>query len=113
MLKYAIVIDETTKKCDVALGTDAAYYESQGMTLQDVAQDWRGQWYLAGHAPEKPAAVKAQEEIAELKEKLAKTDYAVIKIAEGAGTSEEYADIIAQRAQWRIRINELEAELAE
>lgn len=51
-------------------------------------------------------------EIAELKQKLSGTDYAVIKIAEGVATPAEYADIIAQRAVWRSRINELEAEIA-
>lgn len=45
-----------------------------------------------------------------LKNKLAATDYVVIKIAEGAATEEEYADVIAQRKEWRAQINELEAE---
>ncbi len=48
--------------------------------------------------------------IAELKANLSATDYVVIKIAEGAATTEEYTDIIAQRAQWRIEIRELEGE---
>ena len=46
--------------------------------------------------------------ISELKAFLASTDYAVIKIAEGAATPEEYADVIAQRQAWRAEINELE-----
>lgn len=50
-----------------------------------------------------------QTEIAELKKKLADSDYAVIKIAEGAATKEEYAELIKQRQQWRARINELGA----
>lgn len=50
-----------------------------------------------------------QQEIEELKENLEKTDYVVIKIAEGVATPEEYADVIEQRQQWRARINELEA----
>lgn len=45
--------------------------------------------------------------IADLKQALSDTDYAVIKIAEGAATKEEYADIIAQRQIWRAQINEL------
>ena len=47
-------------------------------------------------------------EIFELKACLENTDYVVIKIAEGAATREEYADVIAQRQEWRARINELE-----
>ena len=50
----------------------------------------------------------ASEQIATLKRKLAETDYAVIKIAEGAATAEDYADLIAQRQAWRAEINALE-----
>lgn len=52
-------------------------------------------------------------EISELKAQLAATDYAVIKIAEGAAEREEYAGVIAQRQEWRNRINELETEFGE
>lgn len=52
--------------------------------------------------------IEAQKEIAELKTKLAQTDYIAAKIAEGAATKEEYAAEIAQRQAWRARINELE-----
>lgn len=49
-----------------------------------------------------------------LKSKLSETDYAVIKIAEGAATREEYAAVIARRQAWRDEINRLEkAEAAE
>lgn len=48
--------------------------------------------------------------IAELKRFLFDSDYAVIKIAEGAATKEEYAELIAQRERWREEIRELEGE---
>ena len=48
--------------------------------------------------------------IYQLKMQLSVTDYAVIKIAEGAATADEYANVIAQRQQWRQEINALEAE---
>lgn len=48
------------------------------------------------------------ERIAELKSQLADTDYAIIKIAEGAATVEEYATLIAQRQAWRTEINQLD-----
>lgn len=47
--------------------------------------------------------------IAELKAKLTATDYAVIKIAEGAAAKEDYASLILDREAWRKEINELEA----
>lgn len=58
-------------------------------------------------APEMERIATAQE-IAELKAKLAATDYISAKIAEGAATREEYAGKLAKRAEWRHRINELE-----
>ena len=62
--------------------------------------------YIASH-PE--PVVTPEEEIAELKAKLAATDYQAIKYAEGYFTDEEYAEMRAQRQAWRDRINELEA----
>lgn len=50
-----------------------------------------------------------EERIAELKEKLAETDYIACKIVEGVATKEEYAEAIEQRQIWREEINELEA----
>ena len=55
-----------------------------------------------------PEAERSAERIAQLKLRLAETDYAIIKIAEGAATAEEYAEVIAQRQEWRAEINELE-----
>lgn len=46
--------------------------------------------------------------ITELKKLLANSDYISCKIAEGAATREEYAEIIAQRQAWRNEINQLE-----
>lgn len=57
--------------------------------------------------PEKECA------ILDLKKKLADTDYIACKIAEGAATLEEYAEIIAQREEWRTQINELMGEVAD
>lgn len=62
------------------------------------------------HDPAPATEPTAAEQIAALKAKLAATDYAIIKIAEGAATAEEYADTIAQRREWRDKINALEAQ---
>ena len=55
MKKYAKVINEETKACEVGLGDNTSFYKSLGMTLQDVEQAYNGSWYLEGYAPEKPA----------------------------------------------------------
>ena len=55
MKKYAKVINNETKECQVGLGTNIEFYKSQGMTEQDVEKAYNGSWYLTGHAPQKPA----------------------------------------------------------
>lgn len=57
------------------------------------------------------AAERAKMRIEVLKVQLAETDYAVIKIAEGAATAADYADLIAQRQAWRAEINDLEGRI--
>ena len=42
---------------------------------------------------------------------LTSTDYIAAKIAEGKATTEEYAEKIAQRQQWRDDINAAQAEI--
>ena len=57
------------------------------------------------------AAERAKMRIEALKTQLAETDYAVIKIAEGAATAADYAELIAQRQTWRAEINDLEGQI--
>lgn len=82
----------------------------------DVLTESQWNAHLAEIAP-KPltAAQKAKQEklaeIARLKGELAKTDYCVIKIAEGVATPEEYAEVLTNRAAWRAQINALEEEV--
>ena len=54
MKKYAKVINEETKACEVGLGTNKAFYQSIGMTEMEVEQAYDGNWYLKGYAPQKP-----------------------------------------------------------
>ena len=72
--------------------------------------------FLSKQAPKTPvqqnkAVWKNQKRIAELKKKLADTDYQAIKYAEGELSAEEYAETREQRKAWRAEINALEAEL--
>lgn len=73
MLKYARVVDENTKLCEVGLGDNDEFYRSIGMAMQDVEEGYNG-WYLAGYAPEKPFAVKAGEVRCLRDQYLAETD---------------------------------------
>ena len=54
MKKYAKIINEETKLCEVGTGTNSAYYQSIGMVEMEVEQAYDGSWYLKGYAPEKP-----------------------------------------------------------
>ena len=58
--------------------------------------------------PPPTEAEKARWRISELKSYLSKTDYVVIKIAEGEAEASEYAEILAERKAARKEINELE-----
>ncbi len=52
-------------------------------------------------------AAERQEQ--ELLQKLRDTDYVAAKLAEGVATKEEYADVLAERAECREQINGLRA----
>ena len=63
MKKYAKVINEETKACEVGLGTNEQFYISIGMTELDVQQsDIDNNWYLASMCPMKTDEEKEQEE---------------------------------------------------
>ena len=65
MLKYAKIINQETKQCEVGLGTNTEFYKKLGMTEQDVEQAYNGEWYLVGYAPKKPQPT-VEEKLAQL-----------------------------------------------
>lgn len=94
-------------------------YENGGKDIQKVI-DIEGKPYVPAYTDieeihiyipytEKELEEKAaSREIAELKSKLAETDYKAIKYAEGFISEADYAPIRAERQAWRERIGELE-----
>ena len=54
---------------------------------------------------------RGERRIRELKEHLFRTDYYILKAAEGALELDEISEIVAQRAAWRKEINEIEEAL--
>ncbi len=100
-------------------GTGDKYYHAQNNYLDKPLTDENGIYnykLVDGRIAERTEADKApelsridsQREIAELKVKLAQTDYIAAKIAEDSATVEEYSEEIRKRREWRARINELE-----
>ena len=79
MLKYAKVINEETKQCEVGLGNNSEFYKSIGMTELDVEQGYYG-WYLKGYAQQKPLEELKAEKIQELKNNCMNYIYSVYPI---------------------------------
>lgn len=111
MIKYAKIVDEETKQCQVGAGANVKFYQSIGMVEMNVEQAYNGQWYVAGYAPAKPEPTeyeKAQARIAELKAEIAAVDYKQFKYLRGELTAEEWEELKAYIQTRTAEINELE-----
>ena len=97
MKKYAKVINEETKACEVGLGTNSAFYQSIGMTEQEVELGYNGSWYLAGYAPAKPEPTKEEQQKARENAYKAKVDPITCHI-QRLGDEEQTAEVIAEIA---------------
>lgn len=115
MIKYAKVINEETKQCEVGIGTNEDFYKSIGMEPLDVEQcDWNYQWYLSGYCPAKPEPTK-EEQITQLKQQLAtideKSNRSMRAILAETATADDrayLANLEAQAEDLRRQIHELE-----
>lgn len=86
-------------------GKDVAWIvDSPGMKAKDAWDEYETVMQFVLYDAKQLAEMR----ISELKQLLRDTDYVVIKIAEGAATTDEYADVIESRKEWRKEINELE-----
>lgn len=65
MLKYAKIINEETKLCEVGIGTNSKFYQSIGLTQMEVEQAYNGNWYIMGYAPKKPETSYIEKRLAE------------------------------------------------
>lgn len=105
---------------EVFVGTDTEWARNNGFVEMDVEQAYDGNWYVSGHAPDKPQSVIDEERIAELKANLAATDAIVLEMAENAmlnggnlvmPTGDEgtdYSTVLANRAAWRAELAQLQ-----
>ena len=95
MKKYAKVINEETKACDVGLGTNSAFYQSIGMKEMEVEHAYNGSWYLKGYAPAKPEPT-LEEQVAKLEAETGLTRIMrEMVLAENSGAS----DYVKAKAQ--------------
>ena len=98
MRKYAKVINEETKLCEVGLGTNSAFYKSIGMTEMEVEQAYNGNWYVEGFAPVKPEPTKEEQQKAREEAYKAEVDPITCHI-QRLGDEEQTAEVIAEIAQ--------------
>lgn len=105
MLKYAKLLNQETKEVSIALGTNAEFYKSIGMSEMEVEESYNKKWYLKGYAPQK---TDKKERINELHKLLQEADYWTSKRADGEYTEEEWAEKVAIRKAWRQELRELE-----
>ena len=66
MKKYAKIVNQDTKLCEVGLGDNAEFYQSIGMVEMEVEQSYDLGWYIVGYAPQKPLELYKQEKHTEL-----------------------------------------------
>ena len=101
MLKYAKVINEETKLCEVGLGTNNNFYQSIGMEELEVEQAYNGKWYLAGYAPAKPEPTKEEQRenrARAYKEEVDPITAHIQRLRDEEGTEKEVAELINERA---------------
>lgn len=97
-IKYAKVVNEETKICEVGSGTNEAFYKSIGMTKQDVELAYDGNWYLFGYAPAKPApTIEEQVKAKEQEYHMNRWEREII-LSENSGAS-EYSKAKAQEIE--------------
>lgn len=96
MKRYAKVVNEKTKLCEVGLGTNAKFYQSIGMTEQEVEQAWDGQWYLKGFAPAKPIPTDAEISATRARLYASGSDNVFASYQQGVASLQDYVDAKAQ-----------------
>ena len=115
---YPEKINDNGRLGSYTLSAEMAYrlgtFEN-GIPLADVEFSDIDDWpYLKDKCPHKTQEMISKEnaikEIQQLKKQLSDTDYKAIKYAEGEINPEEYLPIKNQRAEWRAKINQLQAE---
>ncbi len=109
MKKYAKVINEETKQCEVGLGTNSKFYKSIGMVEMDVEQAYDEKWYLVGYVPEKPTPT--YEEIRQQRQERFMTEADPIRYDydEALARGEETAELLKQ--EWLAKKDEIRADL--
>ena len=98
MEKYAKIINEETKLCEVGVGTNSDFYKSIGMTEMEVEQAYNGEWYLKGCAPAKPEPT-LEEQVSSLEQTYGMTRWQREGILAEGSLYSEYTKAKAQEIE--------------
>lgn len=112
MKKYAKVINEETKLCEVGLGTNSAFYQSIGMTEMEVELGYDGSWYVKGYAPAKPAPTREEQQKAREEAYRAEVDPItchIQRLGDEEQTSEVIAEIASLVEERKVKVEEIKA----
>ena len=128
MKKYAKIVNEETKLCEVGLGdpkdtyaeieedgetkiiTVGDYYESLGMTEMEVEESYNGNWYIKGHAPQ-PSIEYRNEQIRQQRQAryVSESDPIRFDYDEASARGEETAEKLKQ--EWLSSKDKIREEL--
>lgn len=110
MIKYAKIINEETKQCEVGVGTNAEFYKSIGMSEMEVEQAYTGDWYIKGYAPEEPIAEKNEKIKAERQARyVAESDPLRLDYDEALARGQDNAEELKE--QWLASKDKIREEL--
>lgn len=112
MKRYARIINEETKACEVGLGTNSAFYQSIGMTEMEVEQAYDGQWYVLGFAPKKPEPTKEEQQKARQEAYKAEVDPItchINRLKDEEQTEEIIAEIASLVEERKAKVAEIKA----
>lgn len=110
MLKYAKIIDEETKLCNVATGTNVEFYKSIGMEEMDVEQAYDGNWYVAGYAPQ-PSIDYQNEQIRQQRQARYVVESDPLRLDYDEALAREQDNAEELKAQWLASKDKIREEL--
>ena len=103
MLKYAKVVNDNTKQCDVGTASNIKFYISIGMTEMDVEKGFDGNWYLTGFAPKQSEEEILKKEVLELERQTGYTRV-LREIILATNVSQEVKDIAEKIEKVAIKL---------
>ena len=113
MKKYAKIINDITKLCEVGNGTNFVFYRGIGMTEMEVEQAYDGKWYVEGYAPVKPEPTKEEQQQARQEAYKAEVDPITCHIQrlgdEEVTTPELEAEIRALVEERKAKVEEIKS----